>query len=449
MTNVTGVYQWTDIVPSPMLLTPWGDADSLRDQRAANGGRNTARREQRTRLFAAMVASCERKGYEATSVADLLEISGVSRGTFYAQFEDKLDCFCAAEKELIELTFDATTGRLGEEGDAEAQARQAFEAFLDLLVAQPPAARMAFVHSYAAGARAGEPLLAATRKIIDSLHRTLEQMPGKAGIPSELARAMIGGIYLIVYRRLEDRREAELPELAPAMWDWAMSYLPPPQPLKPSGRRRSPAPIGGLSPLAAYSPEQRIIRAFATVVAEKGYPATTIADVCAAAGISQTTFYLYFADKRDLAAAALDAGGAQMLAVTMPAARRAPDWPRAVRAAAQAMCAFFAAEPAFARVGMVELYSAGSELIATRDQTGMDLLRSLLTPAFDDGEVPDLFAEAIVGAIVGVLYDRVLRGGPTGVLNAAPLITYLILSPLIGAEEACEIAVSPGANRPT
>jgi AcrR family transcriptional regulator len=423
-----------------MLQTPWGDADSLRDRRAGAGGRGAARREQRERLFAAMVASCERKGYDATSVADLLEISGVSRGTFYAQFDDKCDCFCAAEKEMIELSFGAAT---------EAPGRQGFEAFLDFLVSQPAAARMGFVQSFAAGARAGEPLQVASWKAIDSVHQMLEQMPGKAGTPRELARAVIGGFYLIIYRRLEERREAELRDLAPAMWEWAMSYAPPPRPLKPNGRRPTPAPVGDLSPLAAYSPEQRIIRAYAAVVAEKGYPATTIADVCAKASISQTTFYLHFADKRDLAAAALNSARAQMLAVAMPAAQRAPDWPRAVRAAAQGVCAFFASEPAFARVGIVDLYSAGPELIAGRDQTGIDLLRELLTPAFEDGEVPDLFAEATIGAIIGVLYDRVLRAGPTGVIDAAPLITYLILSPLIGAEEACEVAVSPGASRST
>lgn len=421
-----------------MLQTPWGDADALRHQRAAAGGREAARREQRRRLFAAMVASCERKGYEATTVADLLEISGVSRGTFYAYFDDKLDCFCAAEKELIELTFAAATG---------AQGRQGFDGLLDFLASQPAAARMAFVQPYAAGERALEPLLVTSRKAIETMRQMLERMPGKAGAPEGLARAIVGGFYLILYRRLEERREAELRDLAPAMWEWAMGYAPPPRPLKPNGRRRPPAPVEALPPIAVYSPEQRIIRAFAAAVAEKGYPATTIADVCATAGISQTTFYLHFADKRDLIAATLDSGRAQMLAVAMPAARRAPDWRQAVRAAAQAICAFFASEPAFARVGMVDLYSAGSELVASRDQAGIDLLRVLLAPAFDGGEVPDLFAEATVGAIIGVLYDRVLRGGPAGVLDAAPLITYLVLSPLIGTEEACEVAVSPGSKR--
>jgi hypothetical protein len=54
-----------------------------------------ARREQRERLFAAIVAGCEEKGFDANSVEDLLRISGVSRATFYEQFDDKLDIYGA------------------------------------------------------------------------------------------------------------------------------------------------------------------------------------------------------------------------------------------------------------------------------------------------------------------------------------------------------------------
>lgn len=426
-----------------MLPTPWGDADALRERpAAANGERQAARREQRERLFAAMVANCERESYEATSVADLLEVSGLSRGTFYAQFDDKADCFCAAEKALIEMSFEAARSRLGEEGDAEARARRAFGIFIDLLVAQPAAARMTFVESYAAGGRALEPLQVASREVIQLTHGMLEQVSGRAGIPLEAARAMVGGFHLIVYRRLQDRREEELPDLVPAMWEWAMSYVPPPRPLKPNGRRPTPAPAGPLPPFAAYSPEQRIIRAFATAVSEKGYPATTIADICATAGISQTTFYLHFADKRDLLAAALDSSGAQMLAATMPAARRAPDWRGAVRTAAEASACFLASEPALARLRMVDLYSAGPEVIAIRDELGLEFISGLISPARAEGlELSDLVLEATVGAIFGVYFDRVLRGSPADLLDTAPLITYLILAPLIGAEEACEVAV--------
>jgi AcrR family transcriptional regulator len=433
-----------------MLQTPWGEADSLRDQQAAaGGGRDATKREQRERLFAAMVACCERKGYEATSVADLLELSGVSRGTFYALFDDKLDCFRATEQQLIRGGVAAASNPLGEAGDAEARAREAFEVLVDLVVSQPAAARMVLVHAYAAGEPGLAPLRTAMEGIADLAHQTLERMPGKEGMPADLVKAIVGGVYLIIYRHLHRNREAELPGLTEAMWDWAMSYAPPLLPLRPSGRRPSPAPAGPLPPFAAYSPEQRIIRAFAAVVAEKGYPATTVADISARAGISQTTLYLHFADKKDLLVAALDSSGAQLLAATMPAARRAPDWPSSVRAAIEAGCAFLASEPAFARLRMVGVYSAGPEAISIRNQSGMEFMAALLAPARAEGsEVPDIFLEAMSGAIFGILYERVRNGDPGDLLEAVPLITYLVLSPFIGAERACEIATGK-RTRPT
>ncbi len=100
-----------------MVETPWGDAASLRE-RMLRPGRGTQRgeaeRNQRERLFAAMVATVAEKGYEATTVADLVELSGVSRSAFYRHFEDKQECFLAAAEELVEPTLaksPATTAR--------------------------------------------------------------------------------------------------------------------------------------------------------------------------------------------------------------------------------------------------------------------------------------------------------------------------------------------------
>ena len=42
------------------------------------------------------------KGYQATSVADILKEAGVGRETFYRYFNDKEDCFVAANDALIE-----------------------------------------------------------------------------------------------------------------------------------------------------------------------------------------------------------------------------------------------------------------------------------------------------------------------------------------------------------
>src|ERR1700753_2803987 len=111
-----------------MLQTPWGDADTLRERRlppGRSGDRDAARRDQRERLFAALVASCDEKGYDATSVEDLLRTSGVSRATFYEQFDDKLDCFRAAQEEMIGAAIAAVADELGGEGDAVQRPRAA------------------------------------------------------------------------------------------------------------------------------------------------------------------------------------------------------------------------------------------------------------------------------------------------------------------------------------
>jgi AcrR family transcriptional regulator len=86
-----------DVRPAT-VKTPWGDARTLRDRKLRPGQRlppDQVARNQRARLFAALVAVVAEKGYEATRVADLLELSGVSRSAFYEHFGDKEDCLLA------------------------------------------------------------------------------------------------------------------------------------------------------------------------------------------------------------------------------------------------------------------------------------------------------------------------------------------------------------------
>lgn len=81
-----------------MVMTPWGLAADLRERKLSPGAGIPAaeiERSQRERLYGAMVACVAVAGYDRTSVADLLEVSGVSRRTFYELFRDKEDCFVA------------------------------------------------------------------------------------------------------------------------------------------------------------------------------------------------------------------------------------------------------------------------------------------------------------------------------------------------------------------
>src|SRR6187397_991592 len=122
-------------LPQTMTRTPWGDAASLRERKLRPGRgtpRAEAERNQRERLFAAMVATVAEKGYEATTVADLVKLSGVSRSAFYRHFEDKQACFLAAVDQMIGPALE----RLGGDESAPAgveRARKAFEGLIELI----------------------------------------------------------------------------------------------------------------------------------------------------------------------------------------------------------------------------------------------------------------------------------------------------------------------------
>jgi AcrR family transcriptional regulator len=431
------------------VQTPWGDADTLRERRLPPGrsdDRDAARRDQRERLFAAMVGTCAEKGYEATSVEDLLRASGVSRATFYEQFDDKSSCFRAAEEEILAGAVSAIAEELGRgDGDASGRPRAALEAFVRVVVAQPAAARICLVESYAAGDAGMEPVRQAIDWIVLLARDAAEQMPGRAEMPPELLRGIVGGLYQVVYGRLFRHREGALPGLVPELWEWAMSFTTPVRPLRRAGRLIVARPVPSAPPFASYSPEQRIIRGFAAAVAKKGFPATTIADIAAAASISQTTFYEHFDGKAEAMRAALDSSGAQLLAAVMPAVRRAEDWRTGLRIGFEEVCGFFAAEPTFASLRMIDVYGAGPEAIACRDATGLEIVSTLLEPAVKDGiEASKLKIEASTGAILGIFFEAIRKGRVADLPRLAPVLTYIALAPFVSAEEACDVATSRG-----
>jgi AcrR family transcriptional regulator len=404
--------------------------------------RPEAERNHRERLFAAMVALVAEKGYESTRIADLVKLSGVSRSAFYRQFEDKEACFLATAETLLEPTIKVME-RAEHSPSGEERMREALEAFLRLIASQPAASKMCFVEIYAAGPEAVALIDRAMAQFETFGIELFEQVPGRSGMPPQMVRAMIGGLQKVVHKRLYRDEQDELVALAPEIFEWWLSYPPPPGPLQgPKRRSRRTQPFEERQAIA--SPPERVLRALAATIAEKGYPAATIAEIVDRASTSQRTFYENFANKEEALLAALDSGSALMLANTLPAFRRAPDWQTAVHGAYEGMFAFGVEEPEYSRLGAVEMYAAGKRALRTRD-TIMEGLEALLQPGYELApDTPPIAAEAIGGAIYALVYDHVKARGPESLPELIPMATYMTLSPFIGAEEAFELATGGG-----
>src|SRR5262249_8007749 len=133
------------------------------------------------------------RGYAATRVADLVDISGVSRKSFYALYHDKAACFQAA----VEAAFDAAITRAFAyevEGSTwEEKMRSGFDDLAAMVVEQPAAARMCLVEAFAAGPESVAHLEAAIEAVERLAKLRLDESEERAGMPDELITAVVGG----------------------------------------------------------------------------------------------------------------------------------------------------------------------------------------------------------------------------------------------------------------
>jgi AcrR family transcriptional regulator len=186
--------------------------------------------------------------------------------------------------------------------------------------------------------------------------------------------------------------------------------------------------------VVARSQRERLLEATMRIVAEKGYEATTIADLAKDAGVSRTTFYELFADKEACFLAAYD-DSADRLVRRIAAAYEAEErWPDRVRAALTALLEALAADPAQARLALVDVAAAGPA--AQRRQRAAV---QRLTPFLDEGRdfapegraLPANTSRMAAGAVVGLISDELVAGriyqlpGLLSDLLFATLVAYL------------------------
>jgi AcrR family transcriptional regulator len=188
---------------------------------------------------------------------------------------------------------------------------------------------------------------------------------------------------------------------------------------------------------------ERIVTALVDTVAERGYNATTVANITKAASVSRRTFYEHFADKEACFLAAYEMVADHIAAAMRAAAESFEDWPQQVRAALATMLRFLAGEPELASLCMIEPVAAGGE-IAARHRASMQGLVEILKAGrpehSGDRPLPEATEETLVGGIVSLIV-REISAGRTGQLEQLlPDLVELTLAPYVGAEQAERLA---------
>ena len=179
----------------------------------------------------------------------------------------------------------------------------------------------------------------------------------------------------------------------------------------------------------------RLICAVADSVADKGYAATTVGDVCALAGVSRKTFYAHFRDKEDCFLAAYDTGSEAIYDAMVQAARGHEDWRDVLDAVFGTWLEFLDADLAFTRAYMIEFWAAGDDARERwkqrRDRTAGLLARLHRRLSEEDPAlvpVSDTVIAAVVGGVNRVVISHVLAGCPEPLLTLKPdLLQFMTL----------------------
>jgi AcrR family transcriptional regulator len=187
-------------------------------------------RSERERLLEAMVRVAAAKGYEATTVDDVIEAAGVSRETFDGMFVGKAGCFLESYDAVINVlvahvstAFESTVGQPWKD-----RICAGLRALVDLLADEHDIARMAMVEVTAVGEDARIRYRAALGRFTYFLEEGRSASAQGDELPADTARFAIGGATSMIFDEVRAGRGPELRRLLPdLLFAVLMPYLGP------------------------------------------------------------------------------------------------------------------------------------------------------------------------------------------------------------------------------
>jgi AcrR family transcriptional regulator len=144
-----------------------------------------------------------------------------------------------------------------------------------------------------------------------------------------------------------------------------------------------------------------MMAAMADAMTERGYVGTTVGDVLARAGVSRETFYQQFSSKLDCFMSAFDRAAAVLFArvrKVLPAEGTGSPLDR-FDAVFTAYLDSLVAEPAYARLFLVEVNAAGREAIERRAEVQAQVVDSVVQVLGVDDERGRFACRVLVAAI--------------------------------------------------
>jgi AcrR family transcriptional regulator len=221
---------------------------------------------------------------------------------------------------------------------------------------------------------------------------------------------------------------------------------------RPISERLSKLPPGRhLIPreLVSQNQRERMLLATAELVAERGYQKTTIELIAKTARVALVTFYEHFDDREECFLAAFDESVEAAGAAFGELLDDGQPWPEQIAVGLDVFLEMVVAEPARAKLCLVESQAAGSAAMA-RYQAMLEMV----APKLREGRalnprasrLPEGFEVAIAGGLAWLVHQRLVSGRADELKGLLPEMLQVTLTPYVGEVEAVRAAEAAEAR---
>jgi TetR/AcrR family transcriptional regulator len=409
-------------------------------------------RNQRNRMHGAMIEAVAESGYEQTSVKQVVGLAGVSRRSFYEQFANKQECFLA--------TFDVIAARgagrvsaayRAADGDVPTRLHAAFGELTQAISTNWKSANLAILEAPKVGAPALLRLRRASATFEQMLAGCFEHTSKSGPLPGPVIRGIAGGLHAAMSRCVREGSAETAPQLADEMLRWTLLFQTPAakrlaerlaeraQRALAQGRK---APARETqSPLRACGDErERLLEQALHLAVIEGYRELSAPQIADAANVPVDAFFGMFASKEECFLAALDMLGDQLIALASDPDLRSAEWPDAVRRTIRELMRYLADRPIYARTIAEGAFAAGPEAIERNLALAYDIATRLTEGAPEQARSP-LAVQGVAGALSHTVRCHVASGQIQLLSVLSDYLTYIVLTPFIGSEQAAELVI--------
>jgi AcrR family transcriptional regulator len=408
-------------------------------------------RNQRTRMHGAMIEAVAANGYERTSVKQVVGLAGVSRRSFYEQFANKQECFLAT----YDLIASRGAGRVSAayrraSGDVESRLQAAFGELGEAMSTNWNSANLVILEAPKVGAPALARLRRASATFEQMLGACFEHAQTPSPLPGPVIRGIAGGLHAAMSDCLREGSPEKARTLGEEMFQWTLLFqTPAAKQLAQSLSERARVALleGRKAPNGAVANEEgklderdRLLEQALRLAALEGYRDLSAPQIADAANVPIDAFFELFADKEECFLAALEMLGEHLKVLASDPDLRGAQWPQAVRRTVRELMRYLAERPIYAHTLAEVAVSAGPEAEARNVRLAYGLAARLTEGAPEEARSV-LVVQGVAGALSHTIRCQVASGQIQLLSVLSDYLTYIVLAPFIGAEQAAAALV--------